>query len=72
LAYCPWSEPRTWYHDLAKWGAINLGNTGIDTLVSLYKSDLPNRRVLRSDYIWSTEVEGVPSGRKDANLPPPW
>jgi|GEM_PF-5721137 len=36
-AFCPWSEPRTWYHDLAKWAAINTGSVGIDMLVSMAK-----------------------------------
>jgi ferredoxin len=62
-AFCPWSEPRTWYHDLARWAAINMGNTGIDILVSMAKADLRNLEVNPATELWNPEVPAYPVGR---------
>jgi epoxyqueuosine reductase QueG len=59
-AFCPWSELRTWYHDLARWAAPNMG---IDILVSMAKADLRNLEVNPSTELWSPEVPAYPVGR---------
>ncbi len=61
-AFCPWSEPRTWYHDLAKWAAINTGAAGIRMLVSMAKADLQNLVLNLSEVLWDPEVPAHPVG----------
>jgi len=63
-AFCPWSEPRTWYHELAKWAAINLGAAGIDVLVSMAKADLHNLELKASDVLWDPKLPAYPIGQR--------
>jgi reductive dehalogenase len=63
-AFCPWSEPRTWYHDLAKWAAINTGSVGIDMLVSMAKGDLHNLELKPSEVLWDPKSPAYPIGQR--------
>jgi len=62
-AFCPWSTPHTWHHDLVKWAAINTGEAGIDLLVSMARAEVRSLELDPSGTLWDPKLPSHPVGR---------